>query len=124
MLPVIDEQQFGVAERTMGKRFPAFASLYIRDVQRYVRDIAAGLKAGSADAIIQPAHTLKLSSRIVGAVQSSYWAEALEHRAKQMREGSTDLNELVTLSHAMTHCLGEALIEISQRVTVTEKAAS
>lgn len=107
----------------MGKRFSAFAEIYTRDVQRYVRDVAAGLRAGSLEAVIQPAHMLKSSSRILGASRASYWAERLEARTKAMQKGPVDLKELAILARAMSQALSEVLQEINRRVRVAEKAS-
>jgi HPt (histidine-containing phosphotransfer) domain-containing protein len=121
-LPVIDENQFGATERTMGHRFPAFASLYIRDVQRYAGEVAAGIEAGSGEAIIAPAHALKSSSRILGATRAGYWAEMLETRARQMQNSHVELPELVALAQAMTSDLSDALQELSRRATASRTA--
>lgn len=71
---------------------PEFAAkitaLYLQDTESYLRQIADGIIGADPEAVVLAAHTIKSSSKIVGATGMSALAEVLESglRNKQLSE--------------------------------------
>lgn len=88
---------------------PEFASkitaLYLQDTENYLRDIADGIISANSEAVLLAAHTIKSSSKIVGATGMSALAEVLESglRNKQLNQAQVrQLSERMRNAFAQT----------------------
>jgi HPt (histidine-containing phosphotransfer) domain-containing protein len=71
----------------MGERFPRVVRFYLEDGEAYVRNVRDAAVRHDPAAMVRPAHSLKSSSREIGAIGFASVAEALEHKARRMSEG-------------------------------------
>ena len=79
---LIDREALASFRARMKTKFPAMVSIYLEDTERYIREIAESFGKGELSEVIRPAHTIKSSSRIVGATAVSKLAADLEALAK------------------------------------------
>ncbi|MFC4170300.1 hybrid sensor histidine kinase/response regulator [Teichococcus aestuarii] len=89
-IPVIDLAEFQKTKSSM-KKFEVLISFYLQDTSSYIEDIKKALAMAQVEDAIMPAHTIKSSSRILGASALALLAEEFEKRARlggeaQMRE--------------------------------------
>ncbi|MDH3663989.1 MAG: response regulator, partial [Alphaproteobacteria bacterium] len=74
----IDEEILDGIRESMGDQFGVILQYYLEDADDYVAKIGQARAAGDIEAMVAPAHTLKSSSRQIGALQVSKLAEQIE----------------------------------------------
>jgi len=84
----------------MADMLPTMIDYYLEDSVGYINEITSALEAGKLTPMVAPAHTLKSSSRQLGAVQVSEIACELEEMARTLTEAdfamkADDLSALV-----------------------------
>ncbi len=95
---VLDKAIIAAAKDAMKDKFSMIVDYYIEDGESYVEQILAGVKEESAQAIVAPAHTLKSSSREMGALRVADLADALEKDARLSVENGTKIENLADRS--------------------------
>ncbi|MCQ8783762.1 hybrid sensor histidine kinase/response regulator [Mangrovibrevibacter kandeliae] len=93
-IPLIDVTAFRQTRAAM-KKFEALVSFYSADTADYLQTIKDALALGRIEDAVMPAHTIKSSSRILGASGLAALAEEFERRART--GGATEINELNAL---------------------------
>lgn len=106
--PVLDRAAFAQLRQTM-RSFGALVELYRGDTRAYLDGVAEALTLGDCQAAILPAHTIKSSSRIVGACAMAHEAEALEAALRSgLPAGHPDLTRaLATMRPLFAQTLSE-----------------
>lgn len=90
---VIDFAQLDVAKRRMKAKFPQMVRIFIEDSRRQIATIEKRIDEGSVDDVARLAHTIKGSSRLIGATLVSEAAVSLEGRFKDVEEAQLDFNQ-------------------------------
>ncbi|MDQ0324251.1 signal transduction histidine kinase/CheY-like chemotaxis protein/HPt (histidine-containing phosphotransfer) domain-containing protein [Rhodopseudomonas julia] len=85
-IPLIDVVAFRQTRASISK-FNTLISFYSTDTAEYLRNIREALTMGRIEDTVLPAHTIKSSSRVIGAMGLAHLAEDFEKRA---RTGGTD----------------------------------
>ena len=96
--PVLDMKTFRATQGAMSN-FDVLLEFYRTDTASYLAQIQAALATEQPDDAIMPAHTIKSSSRIVGAEAMASLAEIMEQQAKSAAPG--EAQSLGTLFHQM-----------------------
>lgn len=80
---ILDMIAFNEAKATMKAKFPTMVQYFIEDTETYIGAIREGIAVGIAEKIVSPAHTLKSSSRQMGAIHMSEIAKEMEALARE-----------------------------------------
>lgn len=83
----IDPAIFNEAQTMMKKRFGEMLTYYLEDAVTYLGEIRAGLEEKSAKKIYPAAHTIKSSSKQIGAIKVSDIAKDVEFTSRTIAEG-------------------------------------
>ncbi len=81
--PLIDEELLEEARSIMKDKFDFFIDCFIEDVEKYMADIDSAVKNNKMEDMILPAHTIKSTSKRVGAVILSDLAKHIELTARE-----------------------------------------
>ena len=108
-IALFDDETFATLRRTM-RAFPMLVDLYRTDTLDYLRQIDNALSLGDKGEAVLPAHTIKSSSKIIGATGMAALAETMEGR---LRGGVRDsLEEMTDLSARMQAAYGHTMARI------------
>ena len=89
---ILDMEAITEAQETMKAKFPTMVQYFIEDTEAYISNIKDGIDNAKAEKIISPAHTLKSSSRQMGATHISNIARKIEMMAReQSNNGKNDM---------------------------------
>lgn len=88
-VPLMDPAGFQQTRNAM-KKFDVLLSFYRTDTADYLDQIRQALAAGEIDDAILPAHTIKSSSQMLGAVGLSALAELMETRLRSGKGNSVE----------------------------------
>lgn len=110
-IPLIDVALY-TQSRDSVKQFPKLLEFYRADTENYLKDIKRALQERQIDNAVLPAHTIKSSSRIVGALGMAALAENFELRAK--RDAASELAALDQLRIHMERIFALTLEKIDQ----------
>jgi HPt (histidine-containing phosphotransfer) domain-containing protein len=92
--PVLDISVFAEARDAMRDRFGKVISFYLEDTTSYIEKIRSGLGTQNAEAIVPPAHTIKSSSRQLGAIRLSELAKDIELTCRDIVKGNGSLESI------------------------------
>lgn len=81
--PLLDQAAYDEARILMKDKFDDLMSCYIEDVEAYIREMHDALSRKDMQAMILPAHTIKSTSKRMGAVYLSEIAKSIELFAKE-----------------------------------------
>ena len=73
----------------MGEAFPTLIEYYLEDSETYAKQIASGLESNDIAAIRVASHTLKSSSKQLGAFLLAETSYQIETMARQAEENNT-----------------------------------
>lgn len=110
--PLIDDQVLSRMRERMGAKFEMLLNAYLEDSTRYIEEIETGLSEGDATAPTRAAHTMKSSSRLLGAFAVGEAAAALEALLK--RDG--DLSAAQAAAERLARLHRETRPHLSRRV--------
>jgi HPt (histidine-containing phosphotransfer) domain-containing protein len=79
---LLDPATIEEARAMFKAKFPTMAGYYLEDAAGYVDNIRQAVMSGNVQAIVTPAHTLKSSSRQMGAFGVSDIAKEIEAEAR------------------------------------------
>lgn len=88
---LLDMDALGEAREILKDKFDFLLTCFIEDVENYLNDINTALENHNAEGIILPAHTIKSTSRRIGAVRLSGIAETIEHAARDSANANTPI---------------------------------
>lgn len=108
MNDLIDFNALAEAKEMMKAKFPTMVEYYLEDSVNYIALIHEGMKASNVERIISPAHTLKSSSRQMGAQRVSALAKEIEALARdQTSAGTHDIHAFAPLVSALEAAFNE-----------------
>ncbi len=113
-VPLMDLRDFQRTRSSM-KKFDALVSFYRTDSRNYLDMLARAIAEGARDEGVLPAHTLKSSSRILGATGLAALAEIMENRLRGQEDIPTA--ELTALLEKMNAALAATLAQIDLMMT-------
>ena len=87
VLQYLDDVAVVKAKSMMKRRFPTMIEYFLEDTQNYLEQIKEGLEAKDYSQLVVPSHTIKSSSRQMGAFAVSDLAREIESLARS-EEGS------------------------------------
>ncbi|HEY7773532.1 MAG TPA: Hpt domain-containing protein, partial [Marinagarivorans sp.] len=82
------------AKNIMKHRFPTMIEYYLEDTQSYIDQIRRGLDEGSYAQLVVPSHTIKSSSRQMGAYAVAELGQKIEAMARAEEVSFETLSEL------------------------------
>ncbi len=91
---VLDLAAVSEAKAMMKDKFPKMIGYFLEDSVMYVKQVEDGLAANNAEAVVPPAHTLKSSSRQMGAIVLSGIAKDMELTAREVVKGNGSLDPI------------------------------
>lgn len=95
---ILDADIFNEAKSVMKTKFPTMVQYFLEDSETYILSIREGVLSESSEKIVSPAHTLKSSSKQLGAMRVSEIAKAMEALAReQLDAGKNDVTHFVEL---------------------------
>jgi HPt (histidine-containing phosphotransfer) domain-containing protein len=104
---IIDQTIMSEARAMMKAKFPTMVQYFLEDAATYIADIRAGIDEKSVEKIISPAHTMKSSSRQMGAMRLSDIAKDIEHLARDQLASGGDIMLFVSMLAALEHAMLE-----------------
>lgn len=103
------------AKETMKSKFPTMIEYFMEDTEMYINSIKDGMIASNAEEIIVPAHTLKSSSRQMGAAKMSDIAKEIEMLARaQAEKNNTDVASFGTIISRLESAFAETQEALKQ----------
>ncbi|MFT4076670.1 MAG: Hpt domain-containing protein [Asticcacaulis sp.] len=84
---ILDMAAVSEARAMFKAKFPTMCGYYLEDAEGYVNAIGSAIASGDVTAIVSPAHTLKSSSRQMGAALVSGIAKEIEAAAREATNG-------------------------------------
>ncbi|GAB5375985.1 MAG: hypothetical protein AcusKO_24470 [Acuticoccus sp.] len=109
--PLLDAEVFHTTRRSM-KNFNTLVDYYRSDTADYLKTIKEALDMERIEDAVMPAHTIKSSSRIIGAMGLALLAENLEARARSP-EG-VNVKELQTVRVHMERIFGLTIAAVDK----------
>ena len=94
---IVDLEALEDARSAMQDKFGTMLEYYLEDSESYLNAISAALPDGNAEVIATNAHSLKSSSRQLGAVAVSDIAREIEEKARGMLDGDGDTHDIASL---------------------------
>jgi HPt (histidine-containing phosphotransfer) domain-containing protein len=79
---IVDYALLEEARALLKDKFDLLLGHYIEDVENYIRDIETAVANGDMEAAVRPAHTIKSTSKRMGALHLSDLARDIELEAK------------------------------------------
>jgi HPt (histidine-containing phosphotransfer) domain-containing protein len=89
----MDESAMNEARLVLKDKYPSMLDYYIEDVTNYIEDISIAINSGIPEGVARPAHTIKSSSKRMGAVKLSEIAMEMEVLAQDARTSSAILKQ-------------------------------
>jgi HPt (histidine-containing phosphotransfer) domain-containing protein len=97
-VPILDLEALQEAKAMMKAKFPTMVQYFLEDSQSYLEEIQTGISQANLSKLIPAAHTLKSSSRQMGAILMSDMAKNIEALARDISDqASPDMAPLLTL---------------------------
>lgn len=91
---VLDEGVVNAARASLKDKFSMMVEFYLEDAADHIAQIQAGLADDDPQKVVVPAHTLKSSSRQIGATQVGEIAAWLEEAARTAEGSQSDVAPL------------------------------
>lgn len=91
---LFDLDALAEAKETMKAKFPTMIQYFLEDSESYIAAVKASIEANNVEGIIAPSHTLKSSSRQIGAQRLSNIAKNIESLSREqasLGKGDVDL---------------------------------
>lgn len=120
-VPLMDMGEFNRTRQAM-KKFDTLLSLYRSDTAAYLKNLRMALESGKGDEGVLPAHTIKSSSKIVGAVGLATLSAAMEERLRTGKVSNTA--DLLPLLAKMDQAFAATLRQIDLAMKSPAEEAS
>ncbi len=115
-LLIIDENEFDALKASIGEKISLMLEYYIEDTEMYFKQMEDARSTGDFETILMVAHTLKSSSRQVGANRLGQISEDIEEGGKALKDkGVTNLEELSDSLDLMPKIVEETLAVYKQK---------
>ncbi|HEU4838660.1 MAG TPA: response regulator [Micavibrio sp.] len=99
---IIDYALLEEARSLLKDKFDLLMDHYIEDVENYIRDIETAAACGDMEAVVRPAHTIKSTSKRMGALRLADLALAIELGARDAaKAGQPDAPALMEQIRAL-----------------------
>ncbi len=98
------------SRQVLKEKYPSMLSYYVEDITGYMDEIKTALETGIVKAAVRPAHTIKSSSRRMGAARLSDLAEELEHAAADENAPPETLKKQLETMSAVFETTRQALV--------------
>ncbi|MES2984716.1 MAG: response regulator [Pseudomonadota bacterium] len=105
-MPGIDSTAFNNAQEMLGDKLGTVISYYLEDAENFINRIAEAVERNDPDAAVLPAHTLKSSSRQLGATELADLAARAEINARNSA-GGVVAEDIAALVVPMRAALGQ-----------------
>lgn len=115
MSMMLDENAVQSARGILKGRYDDMVVMFLDNSRERINEIKQGIYKDDAEAIIRPAHTLKSTSRQMGAFRLAEIALMVEKEAKAIVNGDSSLEQ------SMDH-IAQAITDLSEILVETEKA--
>lgn len=89
---ILNESVSQEARRLLKDRYGSIMNAYLEDTEAYLHEIEQCMADGDMAAAVRPAHTIKSSSRHMGAMRLTEQAEELEKFLRSIVEGGREMN--------------------------------
>lgn len=109
---ILDIRAIAEAKAMMKTKFPTMVEFFLEDAQMYIGNIRDAIATENALLIVSPAHTLKSSSKQMGAVLVSEIAKQIEANARE--QSANDDNDMASFV--------KLLLELEEAFTETKEA--
>ena len=101
--PVLDDEAIENARSILKDKYDEMVNVYIDNSWTHVEDIEKALADQNIEAVIRPAHTLKSTSKQMGALKLADQAKDIEYMAKAIQNGDAkDGQTIQTIADAMS----------------------
>ncbi len=80
---ILNAAMFNEAKQILKDRFDFLLGCYIDDVESYINEIQDAVSNNNIEGIVRPAHTIKSTSKRMGAMRLSDIAMSIEHAARE-----------------------------------------
>lgn len=99
---LLDEQAVATARDILKAKFDTMVAVYIDNSWERIDEILKAINEDDIEGVIRPAHTLKSTSKQMGAVKLSYLAKDVEYIAKAVHKGEAEEGQdMQTISEAL-----------------------
>ena len=88
--PVLDEEIFHEAQSILKAKFDHLLDCYLEDIENYMAEMQEALSRKSVNDIVRPAHTIKSTSKRMGAMRLAEFARAIEEQARSVEQGALE----------------------------------
>ncbi len=105
--PILDQTIVEEARAMMKTKFPTMVQYFFEDAEMYLAGVREGIAEKNIEKIVSPAHTLKSSSRQMGALRLSDIAKETEHLARDQVNSGGDIQVFVSLLAQLEQTLAE-----------------
>ena len=112
----LDPQAFEIAKETLQQKFEKIIGYYLEDIQSYIGSIREGLEVHSLEMIIPAAHTIKSSSRQLGAFALANYAANIEEKARSQISGKEDFIKIEEICVDLENMFQITELEIKKRI--------
>ena len=100
---LIDEDDVTNARNILKEKYDDMVGVYLENSRQRIEEIMQALQANDIEAVIRPAHTLKSSSKQMGALRLSNMAKNIEYAAKEILKDDAANNQDITfIDHTAT----------------------
>lgn len=115
MPEIINMQAAKETKQVMGENFSLMIEYFLEDTAMYMNSITEGLASKDAECIKIPAHTIKSSSKQLGADRLSELARQIEYLSTDILEGKAgDFDKLTSLFEELKAAFAEVEPEIKK----------
>lgn len=90
---ILDKKILEETKEVVGEKFNIIINYYVNDGEKYVSQIEEGIKSEEHQSILESAHTIKSSSRQVGAIRTAELAAEIESMSNS-KESVEDIKVL------------------------------
>ena len=113
---MIDDQAFDDAKNMMQQKFPKIIGYYLEDVRIYIDTIQEGVNKQDASIVVPAAHTIKSSSRQIGAFALGNYAAAIEEAARHCMQNKQDFKFVIDKTQNLEVLFQATEKEIRERI--------
>lgn len=112
---IINTTTLNDAKSLMEDKFPAMIKYFLEDTDMYFKEITRAIKEKNAEIAIMPAHTIKSSSKQIGADRISSVAEDIETTCRE-NSSSFDFAKLKSLCSKLEEEIALASPELNKLI--------
>lgn len=119
--PILDDEAIENARSILKSKYDEMVHVYINNSWERVDEIMNAINQNDIEAVIRPAHTLKSTSKQMGAIRLSDIAKEIEYNAKAIHKGEAQENQNM---EGITHDMEEVKRLLTETKRAFEKKAA